>query len=520
MEGIFDEVRAMRYHKGETVFCESVGEYTLPDYLPEIRKLLRIETKLLPVGQFVGNNKAEFSGMAVHTVLYSDDSGKLASTVLDGDYRFVAPISADGEVQAMADSRVDRVTYRLSGPRRLSIRASIASDVRLPSEESVVSEGLQEHDGTFEKLIGHEVISETMRIHRDDLTYSDSYRFDSLRADEVRPIASSASVFVKEAKPQADGVYCMGEIWVKLLYAVGGENSEIPEVLWRKVPFDTVIEANTPFDFVTIKGICTALDAAVEDDGLGACELTLSMQIALEGEGVSSREMHYVKDMYAKGQDAHIAYRQMPLFRTLGSVTQNFTVSGSAPLENNYPGARAVDCAVTLGTMTVERVDDKIRVSGECKGDGIMLIPATGEEAPQYERVELAFPVRMELDGKGISSDAAAYHLTAEFLGGQMRIDGENIRVDGEMAVTLSATEPKTISVAESAELLPDTAIEKPQGLVIVAYPESGETLWSMAKRYKADISSLAHCNQIPERYLAEPDAPGSIDGMTSLIIA
>ena len=236
METTFDEVRAQRCHKAETVFCESVGEYTLPDYLPEVRKLLRIETRLLPAGQFVGTGKAEFTGTVIYTILYSDENGKLASTVLNGDYRFTVPVTAEGSAEAIAESRVDRVTHRLSGPRRISIRASIASDVRLLTEEGVVASDTTDDSVMYENLAGRDVVSDFHRVFDDSMKLTDSYRFDGVRAELIRPISSCAAVFVKESRPQNDGIYCSGEIWVKFLYAVGDASNELPETLWRN-PF-------------------------------------------------------------------------------------------------------------------------------------------------------------------------------------------------------------------------------------------------------------------------------------------
>ncbi|MBR2952520.1 MAG: LysM peptidoglycan-binding domain-containing protein [Clostridia bacterium] len=519
METILDDLRAAVYQKGETVFCESVGEYTLPDYLPEIRKLLRIETKLLPTGQFMGNGKAEFTGSTVHTLLYSDENGKLSSAVLNGDYRFAVPLTAENEIQIMAESRIDRVSHRLSGPRRIGIRTAIVSDVRFVVDECVSMAQAENSDYSYENLTGRCTVSDLYRIVCEDLHYSDSYRFDAARADAVRPIASDASVFMKDCRPQADGVYCAGEIWVKLLYGIGEGENELTDVLWRKIPFDTVVPFEKALDYAVINGKCTALDASVSDDGLGSCEVLFDLQLALEGEGGVNREVSFVKDMYAHGAACRAEARELSAFRFLGALTQNFSVSGSSA-ENPVAGARAVDCAVTVLPLTLEREDGKIRAIGEAKAEAILLYPAFEAESARYERAEFLFPIRMELDGKQFSENAQ-YRCHAEFLGGQLRIDGENLRVDGEVALTLSALEEEKISVLTAVEPIgTDTAANESRECIIVAYPDSGETLWSVAKRYQTDLAALATRNRIPERFIGEPDAPSSIDGVTSIIIA
>ncbi len=519
MEIILDDLHAAVYQKGETVFCESVGEYTLPDYLPEIRKLLRIETKLLPTGRFLGSGKAEFTGIAVHTLLYSDENGKLSSAVLNGDYRFAVPVTEENDVQITVKSRIDRVTHRLSGPRRIGIRTGIASDVSLVATECARKVNAENGDAHFEMLAGHSTVSDLFCIGRDDLRYTDSYRFDGIRADTVRPIASDAAVFVKDCRPQSDGVYCAGELWVKFLYGIGEGENELIDVLFRKIPFDTVIPCDRPLDHAYVSGKCTALDASVSDDGIGSSEVTFDLQLSLEGEACANRDVSYTKDMYVHGRDCRLERNALSAFRFLGTVTQNFTVSGSSQ-ESVGAGARAVDCAVSVGALAIEAEDGKVRASGEAKAEAILLIPALEEEAPRYERAEFVFPIRMELDGKQFG-DNAQYRCSLEFLGGQARIDGENLRVDGEVALTLSAIEEESINIVSEVELSDDDHAEAAEKRAItVTYPDSGETLWSVAKRYKTDLSALAARNHIPERFVSEPDAPSSIDGVTSLIIA
>ena len=44
------------------VISEISGDFTLPDYQPEIKKLLRITANVLPASRYVGDRNAEFSG--------------------------------------------------------------------------------------------------------------------------------------------------------------------------------------------------------------------------------------------------------------------------------------------------------------------------------------------------------------------------------------------------------------------------------------------------------------------------
>lgn len=520
MESILDMTKARKYSGGETVFTESVGEYTLPDYLPEMRKLLRIETRLLPTGQYVGNNRVEMTGTTVHTVIYSDGEGRLSSAVLNGDYRFAVPLSAEGDVQVLVESRPERVSYRLGGPRRLSIRTGISSNVRLLPETVVGGEELPDKTEGFERLMGVETVCDIRRVYGEGVTLDDQCRLDGLRPDEVRSVAGDATVFVREARPQVDGIYCSGEVWAKVLYVSETGDSEFPETVWRKIPFDVMIPDAAGAGNALVRGYCTSFDVDAEDDGLGNCQLIIRMQLDFEGASYTNREIAYVRDMYARHAHESLVRESFPLARFHGCATQNFTVSGSTPMEEAWAGARAVDAFVTPENMVLEAGDNRVKISGDCRVEAILRLPSVdGEGTPQYERAEFVFPVKMELDGKVTVPEGADVPFSCNFLGGQMRLDGQSLRMDGEMAVSLAVLEPKTVTTVTKAETVEGEETGRSAGDVIVAYPDSGETLWSVAKRYRADLQKLMQFNQIPERFTEEPDAPSSIDGMSSLLI-
>ena len=59
----------------QTAFCDrtenaEIGQdFTLPDYQPEMRKLLRVSSVIQPPSRFLGIGEAEFSGNVIFTVL-------------------------------------------------------------------------------------------------------------------------------------------------------------------------------------------------------------------------------------------------------------------------------------------------------------------------------------------------------------------------------------------------------------------------------------------------------------------
>ena len=110
---------------GQRMRTESAGEYTLPDYQPEIRRVLRVRTRVLPSGKYRRGGRAEYAGLCVHTVLYSAGDGSLASAEVSSEYGFSFPAD-DEAIISMTPPIVEGVSCRLGGPRKLAIRAVLA----------------------------------------------------------------------------------------------------------------------------------------------------------------------------------------------------------------------------------------------------------------------------------------------------------------------------------------------------------------------------------------------------------
>lgn len=63
-----------------TTTAEVASDFSLPDYLPEIKRLLRVTATVLPESRYLGASSGEFSGAVEYLVCYSGGDGGLWST--------------------------------------------------------------------------------------------------------------------------------------------------------------------------------------------------------------------------------------------------------------------------------------------------------------------------------------------------------------------------------------------------------------------------------------------------------
>ena len=81
----------------QNLTTEVAGDFTLPDYQPEIKRLLRIGVNLLPPNRFFGGGSTEMTGMLDYFVLYVGQDGGIYCAPLSSEYR----LEAEQEKSAM-----------------------------------------------------------------------------------------------------------------------------------------------------------------------------------------------------------------------------------------------------------------------------------------------------------------------------------------------------------------------------------------------------------------------------------
>ena len=101
------------------VACELSGDFTVPDYLPEIRRLIRVNVTPTAPSKFISGGDVKLGGGVDYTVHYIGADGGLYSVSFPSEYSFNAPFDPDAEddmnegLDACGDVTADSVVGRV-----------------------------------------------------------------------------------------------------------------------------------------------------------------------------------------------------------------------------------------------------------------------------------------------------------------------------------------------------------------------------------------------------------------------
>jgi len=450
-------------------------DFTLPDYYPEIRRVLYVKEAMLQPAKFISGNKLDVGGVIDYTLVYVSNEGKLCSAPLSAEYSFLLPLENINDfemgegVSVMAHSVCDSSTVRVSSPRKLQIRSRISSNVSAWGKKNCGEriEGINE-PATIQRLMKETTCADIFCESSDVVTLEDEY---VLPFENCRVALADSSVLVDGCRIEGELVRISGEVILKMLVLC--EQDDGSECVIRRLRFDAesdLVGVEASDSLCRVSGCVTDISMNVEEGKVNT-EANLVLEICLG----QNRSISYTADVYSTAQSSDTTFKTHLLPTVI--LNKNFNVSHSEriPLEelNFTDGAQIVDVCGSTSVQDVVCEDGKIIFKGSCKYNIICLLDG------EYSYCEARVPFRCECEGEGRID---SFDACVEVLNCRARSDGDFLNVDAELELACTAIENVETPMLESASFGDD--INEVSGVWTVCYTNGEDTLWDIAKRY------------------------------------
>lgn len=505
----YDEIELPAIER--STISELSSDFSLPDYQPEIKRLLRVAASMLPSSKYFGAGEAEFAGNIDYYVLYMGSDNEVYCAPLTGEYSVSIPIEKDeyidlgDELISVVQTVPDMISGRVTSPRHITIKCRLKTHAKIYGKGKAIK-SFRKCDGSVEKLKGETQNAELYFGAGEMLSLTDEVIPDS-RDGEFRVVCADGKVMVNEVGAGKGEVICRGELHMKLL--MSRENGTVPTTMNRRIPFSSIIpcEGVTPDSSVYAKGTLAELTLTV-DEG----RVLTEAGIILETVAQENRQVEYVSDIYSTTNKSECEYRNISVPIGVSAFNKNFTLSESMTLSDAGVG-EGVSVADICGNAFIDEYKFE---GGKCKMIGRCKFNLQTYEGGDYSNGEIELPFKYEYDMPSSAQDKSCEcQAEAKVVFCRARVDGERIGIDAEVALCGRVWEQKDITVLESYRM--GEALDKSRGEITVCYPRTGDSLWSVAKRYNAPIVSLIENNKLQKGI--SPDSISSLEGVEYLVV-
>ena len=490
----------------KTVTEELSGDFTLPDYQPDIKRLLRITAGVLPPSTYVGNHRAELEGGLDYYVLYMGSDNEVYCAPLSSEYKITVPVEGEDEEEllnltASASVTADSVSGRVTSPKKLNIKC------RLRARTTVLGE--MPMGDAFENASEEiELLEDTAEVFRcysgvgERISVSDDMICDS-RDGEVRVICAEGNALMSEVSATAGGVAYRGDLYLKLLLC--RENGGTPYCVTRKLPYSGIV----PVEGV-LGGFSALAKAYVCDLSVNVEEGRIATEVGLlvEAQACGRESVSYVKDLYSTRRKTDCSYKTVKMPTYAVATVGNFTLSDSLPLSETGIGQGEVVVDVSGVAIPEEYRFEKDRCHVEGRARFCILTEKEGEIAVS----DIELPFRYECITQGETAQAVC---DARVVSARARMDGERIGIDAEIGISILARGTVTEKLPDTVGFGEELTVNK--GDLVICYPSREDSVWSVAKRYGKPLDSVVAQNRIDATL--SPDSTETLKSLHHLTV-
>ncbi len=467
---------------------EQTQEQVVPDACPDILRIITTYGSVYASETSLHDGRAEVSGTVRAAVLYLPESGEgVEQLVLTVPFTQTFETPSEPGDLLFASAELESVDARTINPRKVLVRANVRVTARVLRRRTVeipatVNAPRSLGVRTLEERTSHRIATAAACKA---FTVSDVIELGGAPAmkDIIR---SKVSFTVADCNIIGRRAVFKATALVETLYRA--QNGAVCSHR-AEVPFSQIVETEGLEDGAEVVIVlrATGMTSAVRhEDGGRAYEFSVSAEA--QTVAYSAHEFAVLADLYSTSQRAETENGTLELETFIRHEERRATVR--ATLETGAEAREAEDAEVCFTAPATSRGEDGIlRVTSNAD----VRVRYTGEDGTQYQ-TRGRIPVSIDVTGEGDCScelrvESAA--LSAAVPG------GIEIRLD--VAATLEETRTETVSFVRHAKLEEYGEDAPPRPSVVLRYPQDGETMWQLAKRFCTTEADIRDANGMAE---------------------
>ncbi len=479
----------------KNISTELSSDYTLPDYLPELRKILGIRHKISPISRYIGNS-IEFSGRMDYELIYCAENGELTSVPLGEDFSIeVTPevpewIDWASCGEAFAFFSADAVNARATAQRKVNVKCRLSATVKAYGyDEPCIGIANAKNAERLESEVNytsfHHSMSEVIELSEEiPLTGG---------TEQYRYISSGGRAYVTDTNQNGNMLNCRGEVISDTI----AENKETGEILHfsTKLPFTHGVELPSEInENATHSVLCYCNEMRVSD---GGDKYLLDTDVILEIDSLKNNKTMLTHDIFVPRHASDVYYRDFKYETLFKSGCEKLTLSENIGLKDaDDDQNEIIDCITSLKLDPIKQNGESTAICGNLKAK--IIYRTRGE----YASHEAIVPFSADI-GIIPSEEKRAVSVYPSIRDVRCRAKDKNASLEADIALSYVVMKNESVRIADSIKVGDKT--KNVQYGITVYYPEKNETLWNVAKKFGISLSSLAEANGLNVQNAKEP---------------
>lgn len=481
---------------------EIVSELSLPDYLPDVSRLLRTCAAVGEEGSYIDGGNIMYDGKIDIMIIYATSDGRIKSVPMSCEFDGAIEQPCElGDAKTELSVEIESVSCRLQNPRRLSVKTKIC--VLLDIYESIcttpkLSGKLSADDETRIQKKASDI--ETIRrvhVADENVPISEDVEIDQSAPAIGEIISVNLSPYISEVRPTDGRISYRGDITAEIIYLAKEDDPALPP---RYIAFRRMIPIMGEVVAEGVTDACQGVGSVIvgmpefrpQANSFGenrTVEIDLSYTAHLFA--VCNARVCVVGDMYSVDYQSQNDMTRIESMSLLRASSFNFTADGAMSLDD-----KEFDSVIAqTANATVEKTEHSGTKMSFVGRVDVSMILSNGAGA--YIGRSFAFPFRAEAECGRAHGEVKCIS-SAAVINASSFVSGGEIHCEAEIGVSFIAYDQAELDVVEKCTIMKD----RPQkhaavSSMVICYPSEGDDVWSISKRYSLSPDDLRAKNMI-----------------------
>ncbi len=477
-------------------------DFSLPDYCPDIQKILKCQVTPLITAQNLVGDRLEVEGVATLRVLYLDTAAETIRCS-ENSHPFSVSIalrqSADNAI-SFTRARVEYVNCRATSPRRLDVHGafSVCAKVIRQTQEEVVSR--IEGSDIEQKTVTLDV-SRSAGLAQQQFSVTEVLEIGGGKPPAETVVRNGVTACVQDFKIVSNKLILRGEAVLRVLYSPGIDSPAL-EAMEYEIPFSQMIDCAG----VTEECVCDVslevMNCKVDIKSDSSGENTLletEIKLMATARAWQDAQITTVTDAYSTQYELSADYRQRAFERLTGILSDTCTQKYTMEFDGGGV-SKIIDLWNEISTVSAEIQNRQISYKGRLN---VCLLALDSEGKPFYQERMFDYMFSRDYSGSCASARCEPRVLLQEL---SYRITGAasvEIKADIKLgAAVFEQTSCRAVSDISADEEHPrekDTS-----AALTIYYADPGESLWDIARVYCTSADAIREENGLAEDFIPE----------------
>ncbi|MDR2166940.1 MAG: DUF3794 domain-containing protein [Clostridiales bacterium] len=477
------------------------GDIIVPDVKPDIASVLKVTARVAINKANANMGRISFSGQLVVDALYlANVGGEISVHSISARNNIDDFLNMEGVAPHMwlnLDANLENIEHHIVNDRKLNYRVVVdiqAQALDNQNFEAVRSiSDLPESQQKMAFLTMNNMVSKQV----EQFTIRDEIVLPSAKPAIRELLQANINIVSREITMAAGRVDISGDLLITPLYK-GFDSESIIDFADFELPFSGSLDVEAAregvFSDVRLSLADHLIEIGPDADGEDRI-LSIEVVIAADVQISENREFSVLEDAYCIDQNLDIKTQSLDYLSLICRNRNQFSAKEIVTLSGAPEILQVLQVGGLVHLEDRRVIEDKVIVEGIVEAN--ILYVANSDEAPVHNyRAHLPFRQVIETKGARLGMEAAITHNIDQISFNML--SGREVELRFTLSFDTLIRELRPAQLIQDIEFNPlntEDLDNLPSMVILVA--QQADSLWSVAKRYNADLEELAAINDI-----------------------